>query len=140
MILRIAILLGVVYLGYLLVHLFHQKLGKGYKLLLTFSGAFLIGMIFLHLAPEVYGSLQLGIGWWVMGGFLLQVLLEWMSKGAEHGHIHPNDGGKIPLTIFISLCLHAYIESMPLGGSHHHDFQQTLLIGLFNLYIFAAIL
>ncbi|MGB1032249.1 MAG: ZIP family metal transporter [Flavobacteriales bacterium] len=124
------ILLLVVYLGVAIVYFFGNKIGKGYKLLLTFSGAFLMGMIFLHLAPEVFIGGDVSMGWWVIVGFLLQLFLEHLSQGAEHGHVHNHSGqSSFPLMIFISLCLHALIEAMPLGShaDHHHH---NLMMGL----------
>jgi hypothetical protein len=64
-------------------------------------------------------------GQWVIAGFLIQIGLEFLSKGMEHGHVH---GNRFGLIAFISLCLHALIEAMPFGlgdiaeaaGHHHH--------------------
>jgi zinc and cadmium transporter len=47
----------------------------------------------------------------------LQSILESFSKGAEHGHIHIHaDGNKFPTLLFVSLCLHAFSEGLPI---HH---------------------
>ena len=51
-------------------------------------------------------------GLWVIGGFLVQIGLEYLSKGMEHGHVHGNRFGTLA---FLSLCLHAFIEAMPFG-------------------------
>ena len=67
------------------------------KLLLAFSGAFLLGMTVFTLIPEVYHGILEGehshediknIGLWIIIGILLQIVLEFFSHGAEHGHFH----------------------------------------------------
>ena len=58
------------------------------KLLLAFSGAFLFTLSLVHLIPEVYAQGGTGVGVWVLGGFLLQLVLELFSEGLEHGHVH----------------------------------------------------
>ncbi len=87
------------------------------KLLLSFSGGFLIALIFLHILPESYESYGNRAGFCILIGFLLQLALEYFSKGAEHGHFHVHEHAKsaFPLAIFLSLSVHALIESVPLG-------------------------
>lgn len=91
-------------------------------LLLSFGGAFLLGLCFLHLLPEAF-VMNGAAGRWVILGFLLQVGLEYLSKGMEHGHVH---GNRFGLIAFLSLCLHALVEAMPFGmealeAGHVHD-------------------
>ena len=104
--------------------------GRTIKLLLSFSGAFLFGITILHLLPEVYHSHGIRAGVFVLIGFILQILLEFFSKGVEHGHMHLHDlpKGIFPFSIFISLCIHSFMEGMPLG--HDHDPGHTLLYGI----------
>jgi zinc transporter ZupT len=83
------------------------------KLLLSFSGAYLFGLIFLHLIPEIYSEVSWNIGLYILLGFLLQLGLDYFSKGIEHGHAHYHDK-KFPLAIFIGLCLHSFFEGMPI--------------------------
>ena len=83
------------------------------KLLLSFSGAYLFGLIFLHLLPEIYEEASWEIGAFVLLGFLLQLALDYFSKGIEHGHAHLH-GNKFPIAIFIGLCLHSFFEGMPI--------------------------
>lgn len=94
---------------------------KVLKLMLAFSGSFLLAMTVTHLLPELYhGHSGHGtIGIFIMGGILLQIILEFFSKGAEHGHVHGHGEMRgIPWMLFISLCLHALIEGFPV---HQHD-------------------
>lgn len=97
------------------------RLRRQLPLLLAFGGAFLLGLCFLHLLPEAF-QVNSRAGLWVIGGFLIQIGLEYLSKGMEHGHVHGNRFGTLA---FLSLCLHAFIEAMPFGledlGEHVHD-------------------
>jgi zinc transporter ZupT len=90
------------------------------KLLLAFSGSFLLSLTVMHLLPEVYESKNGNIGLFIMLGILFQIVLEFFSKGAEHGHVHGHPHmNHIPWLLFISLCIHAFLEGFPV--SHHHD-------------------
>lgn len=86
------------------------------KLILSFSGAYLFAITVLHLLPDVYKSNQSqNIGLFILGGFILQILLEQFSQGIEHGHIHLHQHQKsFPWGIMLSLCFHAFLEGMPL--------------------------
>jgi hypothetical protein len=105
------ILLGTAIAGASLAEWLGHKLDKRLPDLLAFGGAFLLGLCFLHVLPEAYALTSLA-GYYVLGGFLLQMVLEWASQGMEHGHVH---GNKFSALAFFSLCLHALIESVPLG-------------------------
>lgn len=83
------------------------------RLLLSFSGSFLLGVVFLHMLPELYESQGEGVGLWILAGFLLQVVLEFFSKGIEHGHMHGGEGGALPWITLVSLCIHSFVEGMP---------------------------
>ena len=90
------------------------------KLLLAFSGSFLLSLTVMHLLPEVYESKNGYSGLFIMLGILFQIILEFFSKGAEHGHVHGHANmNHIPWLLFISLCIHAFLEGFPV--SHHHD-------------------
>ena len=52
-----------------------------------------------------------------MFGILLQIILEFFSKGAEHGHIHINKSSHFPTLLFVSLCIHSFLEGFPI---HQH--------------------
>ncbi|TVR38602.1 MAG: zinc/iron permease [Cryomorphaceae bacterium] len=109
------------------------KLMKPYlKMLLAFSGALLLGITVMHILPEAYelGGAQVGV--FVIAGFLLQIILDYFSGGIEHGHVHhpaqhhEHEHGKaITWTMLLSLCIHAFTESLPLGFDeqlhHAHD-------------------
>lgn len=109
-----------VLLGYGIALLLKPKAKQNLKLLLAFSGSFLLSLTVMHLLPEVYESHNHSIGIFIMVGILFQIILEFFSKGAEHGHVHGHDKiTQMPWLLFISLCLHALLEGFPVG--HHHD-------------------
>ena len=107
------------------------------KLILSFSGAYLFSITVLHLIPHAYISNSTSpeiIGLYILGGFLFQLVLEQFSQGIEHGHIHHHDHAVFPLGIMISLCLHAFLEGMPLAAGH----QSELVFGIAIHHIPAA--
>jgi len=178
-----------VLLGYAAALILKPSNKKSLKLLLAFSGAFLLALTVLHLLPEVYESSISGkeihieaahdhdhdhdhlsvaqaeenheghdhtahnhdaheesghhehadadadgheqhdhgnnpIGLYIMAGIIFQIILEYFSKGAEHGHVHggghdhDHEHSSMPWLLFISLCIHALLEGMPV---HHHN-------------------
>ncbi|HKR07307.1 MAG TPA: ZIP family metal transporter [Bacteroidia bacterium] len=88
------------------------------KLSLAFTGAFLFAISVLHLIPSVYQSNDIHIGIYVLLGFFIQIFIEFFSEGIEHGHIHVHHKNEktFPLAMMIGLCLHSYLEGMPLSG------------------------
>jgi zinc transporter ZupT len=109
-----------VLLGYFIALFLKPKSKTNLKLLLAFSGSFLLSLTVMHLLPEVYESKNHDIGLFIMLGILFQIILEFFSKGAEHGHVHGHAKMyQIPWLLFISLCIHAFLEGFPV--SHHHD-------------------
>lgn len=106
-------------IGFLFVILFKPKKPASIKLFLAFSGAFLLALTVFELLPEVYKSQSKYIGVFIMAGIILQIFLEFFSKGAEHGHVHLHTQDKtFPWMLFLSLSLHAFLEGMPI---HSHD-------------------
>ena len=94
---------------------------------MAFSGSFLLSLTVMHLLPDVYESHNPNVGIFIMIGILFQIILEFFSKGAEHGHVHGHDKiAHIPWLLFISLCMHAFLEGFPVG--HHHDLAYGIAI------------
>ncbi len=109
-----------VLLGYGIALVLKPTNKSNLKLLLAFSGSFLLSLTVFHLLPDVYDSKNENIGISIMLGILFQIVLEFFSKGAEHGHVHGHPHmSHIPWLLFISLCIHAFLEGFPVG--HHHD-------------------
>jgi zinc transporter ZupT len=87
------------------------------QILLAFSGAYLLSVTVLHLLPEVFEMQQKNIGLFILLGILMQSILEYFSKGVEHGHIHVHDKiSNVPWLLIFSLGLHAFFEGIPLAG------------------------
>ena len=144
-----------VILGYAMALILKPNNRKNLKLLLAFSGSFLLSLTVMHLLPEVYESSLHGheghgheghshmhnspIGLFIMAGIVFQIILEYFSKGAEHGHVHGShnhehdNAHKMPWLLFISLCIHALLEGMPV--SHHHDMAWGIAIHHFPIAI-----
>ena len=109
-----------VLLGYGVALFLQPKNKKNLKLLLAFSGSFLLSLTVVHLLPEVYESHSHNIGIFIMVGILFQIILEFFSKGAEHGHVHGHETMvQIPWLLFVSLCIHAFLEGLPVNRHHN---------------------
>jgi len=105
------------------------------KLLLAFSGAFLIGITFLNLIPEVYEEPVEYVGLFILFGFLLQLLLELLTRGAEHGHEHDcenchKEDHISPVLLMLGLCIHAFLEGMPIVPSFDPETRNILIAGI----------
>jgi zinc transporter ZupT len=118
-----------------------NKSGNSLKLTLAFSAAYLLGLVLLHLFPELFESPLARPGWYVLIGFMLQVILDFFSHGVEHGHAHTHKhaSNRFFVAIMVSLWIHAFIEGMPFGGDEHghhhldgsmHDHRDSLLLGI----------
>ncbi|MEO8932806.1 MAG: ZIP family metal transporter [Xanthomarina sp.] len=117
-----------VILGALIVLFVKKKRSLFTRLLLSFSGAFLLALTLFDLLPEVYNHVEAKqAGLFIMFGILLQIVLEFFSKGAEHGHIHiQEDNTHFPWLLFISLCIHSFLEGFPIH--QHNDMVYGVLI------------
>jgi len=110
-----------VLIGYGIAFFLKPKKKTNLKLLMAFSGSFLLSLTVMHLLPEIYNTNDVGhqqtpVGIFIMLGILFQIVLEFFSKGAEHGHVHSHDTfKKTPWLLFISLCIHAYLEGFPVS-------------------------
>lgn len=123
-----------VLIGYLFALIVRPKAKKNLKLLLAFSGSFLLSLTVMHLLPKIYVTNNSNIGLFIMLGILFQIILEFFSKGAEHGHVHGHDKLlKMPWLLFISLCIHAFLEGFPV--SHQHKLALGIAIHHFPIAI-----
>jgi len=114
------LLIIAVLLSFGFVVLTRPKKKEGLRLLLAFSGSFLLALTLFELLPEVYKQADPKvIGIFIMLGILLQIFLEFFSKGAEHGHVHLNSQeSDFPWLLFISLCVHAFLEGIPINQNN----------------------
>jgi zinc and cadmium transporter len=135
---KILVLFFCAFLGGCSIFLVKSDRSKLLKLILSFSGAYLFAITVLHLIPDAYAGVDgHEIGIYILIGFLLQVFLEQFSEGVEHGHMHHHhheEGHVFPYPIMISLCLHAFLEGMPLAKDQHNE----LIFGIALHHIPAA--
>lgn len=120
---------------------------KAMEYITVFGGAFLFASCFINLVPHMFlgegeyrwvtPNLHFKVAAAVMVGFLIQLVLEHITKGAEHGHnhchnceehdhhnqIHPIWG------LMIGLSIHSFLEGMPLVDLDG-DIHQGLLYGI----------
>lgn len=126
--------------SFIFVYLVKPKSQKNIKLLLAFSGAFLLSLSFFELLPKVYeSSNSKNVAVFILIGILLQVFLEFFSKGAEHGHVHIDlKANTFPIVLFLSLSLHALIEGIPIAEDNNilyailvHKIPVALILSVF---------
>ena len=107
-----------VFLGALLVFFGVAKSKVRLQLLLAFSGAFLLATTITVVLPEIFSHGNGFISYWILVGIVIQIILENLTHGAEHGHLHINSSKKIPWVLIVGIYLHAFIEGLPI---HHHE-------------------
>ena len=130
------ILLSSIILGSATVFFFRLDAPRHIKLVNAFTGAFLLSLTLLHLLPELYHGHSestpvnpLLIGSLMLAGFFVQVALDVISMGVEHGHAHPLHN-RMPIGVLAGLCMHAFVEAMALGNapSHYDPASRQLLL------------
>ncbi|MEO5801972.1 MAG: ZIP family metal transporter [Verrucomicrobiota bacterium] len=127
-------------IGVAVVLIFKPEDKRKIKVTISFAGAYIFTITVLHLLPEAYsvtavppafsirGDPGFSIGLLVLAGFFVQLLLEFFSHGIEHGHAHHDHSGTIPIGMMLGLCIHAFIEGMPLGGNLNHEHSRQMLL------------
>lgn len=115
------------------------------KSLLVVSAGFLITVCLNEVFPEVYASEANHAGIWIIGGVLLQLILENLTKGFEHGHFHHHSEEAIlPAALMFGMFIHAFIEGIPLAtekevfspyvlGIVFHNLPISFILGAFLL-------
>ncbi len=99
------------------------------SILLSFSGAYLLGAVVLHLLPEIFTTDQPAAGnvhahdytvaIFVLAGFFIQLIIVQFTRGIEHGHLHLHEHlskGYVTGVIF-GLSIHAFMEGIPLSAN-----------------------
>ena len=125
-------------MGAVTVFAFRLHEPKHVKLLNSFTGAFLLSLTLLHLLPELYDfprtgggdHLAMRLGFCMLLGFFIQLALDYISLGVEHGHAHHLHHGHPPYGVVIGLCIHALVEGTALGNSttYYDPTSRTLLL------------
>ncbi|MEI8203895.1 MAG: ZIP family metal transporter, partial [Bacteroidota bacterium] len=110
---------------------------RNLKLITAFSGAFLLSISFVDILPEIYNSKQANlIGLFILLGFFIQLILDFLTKGVEHGHLHHQHEAHekhhvSPIPVMIGICIHSFLEGMPLAENFHlQSLTNTLLTGI----------
>lgn len=109
-----------VLVGFIIASFLKPSSSTGFKLLLSFSGAYLLSVTVFELLPAVYSTGNTQVGIFIMLGLLLQIVLEFISKGVEHGHLHqPANIEQFPGLLLFSLSIHALLEGFPMDEANH---------------------
>lgn len=124
--------IAAVLFGVMLIGIFNFSNQRNTKFLLAFSGAYLFSIVVLHFLPEIFHHHQPNIGIFILGGFLLQILLDFYSTGIEHGHYHQHDfkQGVLPIGAILGLFVHAFFEGLPIELQHNHSNQKAILAAI----------
>ena len=148
----IGVLFGSVSIVGILTLIFESFFSKIKQYVTTIGVSFVLSLICIHILPELFANTAPNLGVYLLVGFLIQIILELFSRGVEHGHVHGHEhnheGGlaitnKVIYTLFFGLCVHAFIEGIPLfiiedthheGHMHAHASQ-----GAFSTVFFWAI-
>jgi zinc and cadmium transporter len=111
----VVLFLTVIFSGWL-VRFFPQRKQYWLKIILAFSGAYLFTLTIIHILPDVLLSAADAheVGYYVLAGFFLQLVLELFSQGIEHGHMHMHEAerssGSVPFLLLLSLTIHSFLE------------------------------
>jgi zinc transporter ZupT len=105
-----------VLLGGVMAFFFKQYNKTSLQLILSFCGSYLLGIIALHLLPEVFEVHDTQTGFWILGGFFVQLILGQLSMGVEHGHIHDHHHAekRLVMQVLLGLSIHAFLEGLPM--------------------------
>ena len=127
MFVAILVLFFTVLLSGFLVKLFPPDNARWLKMALAFSGSYLFTITITHLLTDVLLSNKEPhvVGYWVLAGFFLQLILELFSHGVEHGHMHTHthdhDTDTIPFLLLGSLFVHSFLEGSILVDRDYRD-------------------
>lgn len=122
------------------------------SILLSFSGAYLLGTVVLHLLPETFHAQTAEAGHdhitaiFILAGFFIQLIIVQFTKGLEHGHLHLHDhhnSGYVAGVVF-GLSVHAFMEGIPLAngvqGDIGHVFNAILIHKVPEAFALATVL
>ena len=148
----IGVLFGSVSIVGILTLIFESFFSKIKQYVTTIGVSFVLSLICIHILPELFANTAPNLGVYLLIGFLIQIILELFSRGVEHGHVHGHDhnheGGleitnKVIYTLFFGLCVHAFIEGIPLfiieEADHHGHTHAHASQGAFSTVFFWAI-
>jgi zinc transporter ZupT len=118
--------------------------------LLVFAGAYIFSITIVHLMPELFLATKQPriIALFILVGFFMQIFLDFLTTGVEHGHLHKHQhhGHSVsPIMLMVGLIIHAFMDGSILvhpgentgndGGFH----ALSLLVGIILHKIPAAV-
>lgn len=136
---NIVVLLIAALFGGLLAYKFRSTDKISFDLVLTFAGAYLFGITIVHVIPELFTSTSSPVtaGIFVLAGFYLQQILEYLTSGVEHGHLHHPQGEHkhsigLAISLLVGLSIHSLLEGSLLGHPTETATSSTipLLLGI----------
>jgi len=108
--------------GGLLAFRFKTSKRFSFTHVLTFAGAYLFAITIVHVIPELFSQTTSPIkaGIFVLVGFYFQQILEYLTAGVEHGHMHHPHGEHqhnlgMALSLLVGLTIHSFLEGTLLG-------------------------
>ena len=95
-----------------LTEILYKKIEKFKPVIISFSVALVLTLLCTHVLPELFSYHNHKLGYYLLAWFIIQILLELLSKGIEHGHVHLHGeiSNKELIVIFIGLAIHSFIE------------------------------
>lgn len=90
------------------------------NILLSFTGAYLLGVTVIHLLPEVFAhATGTTIPLFIFAGFFVQLIIVQFTRGIEHGHLHLHEqfSKSYVFGVFFGLSMHAFLEGIPLAAT-----------------------
>jgi len=105
------------------------KYHSGY--FLVFAGAYIFSITIVHLLPEIFSktAYPVKMGLFVLLGFFLQIFIDFLTSGVEHGHTHISREGPTklsPLLLMIGLTIHAIMDGSILAQPGSEDTTHAL--------------
>lgn len=112
---------------------------------LVFAGAYIFSITIVHLIPELFqhSDNPKYLAFFILLGFFMQIFIDFLTSGVEHGHAHQHHTKTPVLSLMIGLTIHAVMDGTILihsdegGDSHSHGL--GLLLGIVVHKIPAAI-
>jgi zinc and cadmium transporter len=97
-----------------------KRLVRSIDYIKLFGASFFLGVIVMHLLPEIFHEADKNVGLFVALGFFFQVLLETFTGSEPHDHVLPEEGSRYTLSLLIGLGIHAFFEGFPLADTFEH--------------------
>ncbi|MBA3649780.1 MAG: ZIP family metal transporter [Chitinophagales bacterium] len=125
---ELLLLTGAPISGGIIAFFLKTKNKNDYKLVLSFSGAFLFSITVIHLFPLIFKNGE-SAGLYVLLGFFIQIFLEQLTHGIEHGHFHEHsENNSYILAVLTGLTLHSFLDGIPLANAGMLQSSHTSLL------------